>query len=51
MAPENPWFLIPHNDIPRMLERQHHPASGLPESRLKIGKIHSILYELRERQP
>jgi hypothetical protein len=52
MAPESPWFLITHNELLEIEEWLHHLESWLPEASLQqIGKIHSVLYEVRDRQP
>lgn len=51
MAPENPWFLITHNEILEMQEQLHSLELRLPEAGIQIGKIHSILHEIKDRQP
>lgn len=52
MAPDNPWFLITHNEILAIQKRLLYLEAGLPETITEhIGEIHSILCEVQDRQP
>jgi hypothetical protein len=52
MAPENPWFIITHNELLTIQEGLYTLEKEIPiTSSQQLGKIVSIVHKVRERQP